>query len=74
MIYQLDCVLCQHYRGRVNSVLTCVAFPSGIPKSIVSGAINHFEPIEGDNGIVFEPKPEYSDLYPVSSIKSSVVK
>lgn len=69
MIYQLDCVLCQHYRSRVSSVLACAAFPNGIPKSIVSGAIGHFEPIDGDNGIVFEPKPEYADLYPVGRSK-----
>jgi len=32
----------------------CKAFPEGIPIGILAGAIDHHEPIKGDNGIQYE--------------------
>jgi hypothetical protein len=36
----------------------CDAFPDGIPLPITSGAMAHYEPVEGDHGIRFEPIPD----------------
>lgn len=45
------CNICKNYFGD----LTCQAFPSGIPKEILSGENNHSEPLENQsNDIVFE--------------------
>jgi hypothetical protein len=49
-----QCVLCAHYQG----VLTCAAFPEGIPPTILDGTADHREPFKGDNGIRWEPAPD----------------
>ena len=36
---------------------TCEAFPAGIPFEIYRGQADHRFPIEGDNGLLFDPKP-----------------
>jgi len=52
---------CKHfYRDRPG--MTCRAFPDGIPADIIDGIIEHRQPIEGDNGIVFEQIEEEADL------------
>ena len=46
-----QCISCIHYRG----VLTCDAFPDGIPEEIATGQHDHAEPYRGDHGIRYEP-------------------
>ncbi len=48
----IDCCTCKH---KDLNKLTGKAFPNEIPYEIYNGDITHFEPIEGDNGIQFEP-------------------
>jgi hypothetical protein len=36
--------------------MTCNAFPKGIPDKIIDGEQQHTSPIEGDHGIIFEPR------------------
>lgn len=43
------CFSCDHRR----SVLTCKAFPDGIPQEILRGDVMHTSPYPGDHGIVF---------------------
>lgn len=50
------CNRCKHKR----SGITCDAFPNGIPKEILRSG-EHFLPVSGDNGIVFEEK-EYDEI------------
>ena len=45
------CNICKHK----HPGFTCDAFPSGIPMSILRTG-EHFRPVDGDNGIVFEEK------------------
>ena len=37
---------------------TCPAFPEGIPDDVLDGDRDHHLPIEGDNGVQFEPMTE----------------
>ena len=34
---------------------TCAAFPDGIPWDVLIGKKDHRSPVDGDNGIQFEP-------------------
>lgn len=45
------CNLCAHK----HPGFTCDAFPNGIPMSVLRTG-EHFLPVKGDNGIVFEEK------------------
>lgn len=51
------CVRCVHYRGGSEAGLTCAAFPEGIPQSVIIEGNDHREPIVGDHGIRFAPRP-----------------
>jgi hypothetical protein len=52
------CHLCVHFGDRLaNGRWSCKAFPAGIPFAIRTGEIDHRQPFDGDNGIVFEPLP-----------------
>lgn len=45
------CVTCKnHVSGN-----KCLAFPDGIPNEILKGENDHKKPVDGDNGIRFEP-------------------
>lgn len=46
------CCDCKHDRGD----MTCLAFPSGIPRDITYGNHKHTKPYPGDNGILFEER------------------
>ena len=46
-----QCAECKHYQG----VLTCDAYPEGIPEKILTGEHDHAEPFDGDQGVMFEP-------------------
>lgn len=51
-----DCMVCKHLdRDPDATVFGCAAFPRGIPESIYLSQIKHTSPVDGDNGIVFEP-------------------
>lgn len=46
-----QCLTCKHYEG----ALTCAAFPNGIPVRILTGEVDHRQPVPGDNGIRWQP-------------------
>jgi hypothetical protein len=46
--------LCPFCRHKTLGKPTCAAFPKAIPADILSGAVKHTKPIDGDKGIVFE--------------------
>ena len=49
-------MVCKHLdRDPDATVFGCAAFPRGIPESIYLSQIKHTSPVDGDNGIVFEP-------------------
>ena len=52
------CEICIHNQGFKPGLLKiyCDAFPNGVPDEILMEKIKHIDPIDGDNGIVFEPK------------------
>jgi hypothetical protein len=50
----LHCNLCKHYLGGGE----CLAYPAGIPDEIRTGAKDHANPADGDNGIQFAPDPD----------------
>ena len=55
LVFEVQCAVCRHRRDNK----TCRAFPSGIPKEILSGEHDHRKPYPGDHGIQFEPdEPE----------------
>ena len=45
------CNRCKHKRAGIK----CDAFPNGIPIKIIRSG-EHYLPVDGDNGIVFEEK------------------
>lgn len=49
---------CVHFRGaegdEPKQVVTCDAFPDGIPEEIAYGDNDHTEPYPGDGGIQYE--------------------
>lgn len=49
--FDVNCAQCVHYKGGSK----CDAFKQ-IPADILSGRKKHQKPVEGDNGIQFEPK------------------
>jgi hypothetical protein len=59
MMYRSICTKCVHigaYDTEENSALvTCAAFPSGIPDEIIRQGYDHRNPYEGDQGIMFTP-------------------
>lgn len=51
-----NCRACKNWnKGQLNQEggPTCKAFPEGIPLPVWYEQVDHFEPIEGDNGIQF---------------------
>jgi hypothetical protein len=51
MMQSNQCLECKHYTG----VLTCAAYPAGIPEAILTGEHDHRQPYPGDQGITFAP-------------------
>ena len=56
--YQDNCKRCAHYQGQRN----CLAFPSGIPDGLWRGGDLHRDPVEGDRGYRFAPRPSLLDV------------
>ena len=50
------CMACNHYAWGDSEILSCKAYPKGIPEAILTGDHDHTKPYKGDNGIQFEPK------------------
>lgn len=50
------CLACVHYQSQTT---TCKAFPEGIPIEVAGGQVSHLDPLDGDHGIRFDPKPEF---------------
>ena len=55
-IERILCNRCSH----LHNDMTCDAFPNGIPMAILRNG-EHFLPVAGDNGIVFEEKRASQD-------------
>lgn len=53
MYFISKCNSCKHFH-RVSKIVSCDAFPKGIPDEIFDG--DHLTPYPGDNGIQFEKK------------------
>jgi hypothetical protein len=51
--YPFVCLNCIHYLHAGK----CIAFPDGIPDSIMFEGNDHRKPVEGDHGIQFEQAP-----------------
>jgi hypothetical protein len=49
-----QCSDCVHFR--LAGVLSCDAFPGGIPDEILLAEWDHSKPIAGDHGIQYEPR------------------
>jgi len=50
-----SCQVCRHYyQDTSGDLLTCAAFPDGIPDPLLSGEVNHVRSYPGDQGIRFE--------------------
>lgn len=48
------CCTCRH-RSQTD-VLTCAAFPAGIPTPILRGENDHRSRYDGDRGVMYDPK------------------
>lgn len=52
------CGTCAHFIGRDEEHdMVCEAFPEGIPDDILLGWSQHTGPVDGDNGIQYQPVP-----------------
>ncbi len=51
---QVDNIICNRCQHKGEGI-TCKAFPDGIPMEILRSG-QHFSPVPGDHGIVFEQK------------------
>lgn len=50
------CLACVHYQSKTT---TCRAFPERIPLEVAGGQVSHLDPLDGDHGVHFAPKPEF---------------
>jgi hypothetical protein len=58
------CGYCIHLdRAYKGYGLRCAAFPAGIPDAIIESQIDHREPVDGDQGIRFDPTCERGAEY-----------
>jgi hypothetical protein len=47
------CTSCVHWDGKTG----CAAFKGSVPDAILAGA-SHFDPIDGDGGIIYTPRED----------------
>lgn len=59
----VPCVFCKHFNRDDRGNMTCMAFPTGIPKDIQELKVIHTVPYVGDNGIQYEPINETQDYF-----------
>lgn len=54
------CPTCRHMIGVDVEAgrYICVAFPDGVPDEIMTGEIDHTQPVDGDHGIRYEPRDD----------------
>lgn len=58
------CVFCEHVRRPFDwDDARCAAFPDGIPQAIFDNESDHRQPIDGDQGIRFEPESQDGSNY-----------
>lgn len=59
MMYHTICTMCAHFGATDDpenpDLVSCTAFPAGIPDEILTQAYDHRNPFEGDNGVLFTP-------------------
>lgn len=50
------CIVCKHFnvKSQYEDIITCKAFPKGIPTDIFYEAGDHTKPVKGDSGIVYK--------------------
>lgn len=48
------CLACTRFTHNEEGLEVCEAYPDGIPEEILLGAVDHREPYDGDQGILFE--------------------
>lgn len=59
------CFTCAHFRGVVPDVgWSCRAFPRGIPTEVLASVKDHRLPIDGDGGLLYEPRKVGHDVAP----------
>ena len=65
MVKNLLCPRCKHFGDEIEKdgfpefmPLNCKAYPDGIPSKVYFMELDHRNPIDGDNGIKFEPKQD----------------
>ena len=51
--------LCEFCKYKVKNVQKCSVFPDGIPEDVYYN--DHVIPVEGDNGVIFEPAEGYAE-------------
>ena len=54
------CLWCRRFRPE-SETEGCTAFPDGIPDAVAQNRQDHREPIDGDNGLRFDPDDGYQD-------------
>jgi hypothetical protein len=57
---QPSCFNCRHFK-MVEGGIACEAFGGPIPFLIASGQVDHTKPVDGDNGIQWEPVEGYDE-------------
>lgn len=57
------CRVCKHFDPQEYGYFSCRAFPLGIPEAITAHEVVHDHPMNGDNGLVFEPKDPGAQEY-----------
>lgn len=59
-----QCDYCKH-RGRLPgggfTIPVCKAFPGHIPDEVLMNQVDHRKPIDGDDGVQFEPRDGLTD-------------
>ncbi len=67
-----QCLVCKHQLPwQVGQPLRCTAFPDGIPEPLATEKIRHTQAYPGDNGIRFEPLPEYASVFEETRVSHS---